>query len=129
MQIVYFSSFSNTTHKFIGHLGLPASRLPLRPSDEELIVTEPFILITPTYGAGGRGGAVPKQVVRFLNSHGHGDLIRGVIGAGNKNFGDAYCIAADIISNKCRTPILYRFELLGTPEDIEEIRSILSKLA
>lgn len=129
MHLVYFSSVSNTTHKFIGYLGLPASRLPLRPSDGELIVTEPFVLIVPTYGAGSEGGAVPKQAIRFLNSHGHRDLIRGVIGVGNKNFGEAYCIAADIVSQKCRTPILYRFELLGTPEDVEEIRTIVSTLA
>lgn len=128
MHIFYFSSVSNTTHKFVERLGSPATRLPLRATDEALTATEPFVLITPTYGGGGEGGAVPKQVIRFLNDPGNRALIRGVIACGNRNFGDAYCRAGDIVSEKCRTPVLYRFELLGTPEDTSEIASILSSL-
>jgi protein involved in ribonucleotide reduction len=61
---------------------------------------------------------VPKQVIRFLNDPQNRQLIRGVIGAGNTNFGDNYCMAGDIIAAKCRVPHLYRFELMGTPEDV-----------
>ena len=129
MHLIYFSSVSETTRKFIGHLGLPATRIPLRPTDGDLKATEPYVLIVPTYGGGNEGGAVPKQVIRFLKDPVNRALIRGVIGAGNKNFGECYCSAADIIAEKCRTPILYRFELLGTPEDVVEIRSIISSLA
>ncbi len=50
-------------------------------------------------------GAVPKQVIRFLNDAQNRSNIRGVITAGNTNFGTAFCLAGDIIaaSATCRT--------------------------
>lgn len=128
MQVIYFSSTSNTTHKFVQRLELPSRRLPVLPADEPVLATEPFVLIVPTYGGGYERSAVPKQVLRFLKVKENRDLMRGVISAGNRNFGTAYCIAADMISQKCRTPVLYRFELLGTSEDVAEVRSIISAL-
>ncbi|MDQ1129205.1 class Ib ribonucleoside-diphosphate reductase assembly flavoprotein NrdI [Microbacterium sp. SORGH_AS_0888] len=123
--LVYFSSVSGNTARFIEKLGMRNLRIPLHSTDRPLQVDEPFVLVTPTYGGGqGRGeerGAVPKQVIRFLNDEGNRRLLRGVISAGNTNFGEAYCIAGDIISRKCRVPHLDRFELFGTPEDVERI--------
>lgn len=122
-NLIYFSSVSDNTHRFVLKLGVSAQRLPLRTSDETLIATEPFVLVTPTYGGGPEGGAVPKQVIKFLNVEGNRDLIRGVIAAGNTNFHDSYCIAGDVIADKCRTQLLYRVELMGTPEDVESVRT------
>ena len=65
--LVYFSSVSGNTHRFVQKLGLPAQRIPLRPTDEPLNVTEPYVLVLPTYGGGNEGGAVPKQVIRLLH--------------------------------------------------------------
>ena len=61
---------------------------------------------------------MPKQVIRFLNDEKNRSLIRGVIGAGNTNFGEAFCLAGDIIAAKCKVPHLYRFEVFGTPDDV-----------
>ena len=123
--IVYFSSISGNTARFVEKLGLPAVRIPLLPSDPAAVVDEPYVLITPTYGGGqGRGeekGAVPKQVIRFLNDEGNRTNLRGVISAGNTNFGAAFCLAGDIISRKCSVPHLYRLELFGTPEDVTRV--------
>ena len=123
--LVYFSSVSGNTARFIEKLGKRALRIPLRPTDPPLHVDEPFVLVTPTYGGGaGRGvekGAVPKQVIRFLNDEHNRSLIRGVISAGNTNFGDAFCLAGDVISRKCSVPHLYRIEVFGTPEDVEHV--------
>ena len=88
---------------------------------------EPFVLILPTYGGGPHTKAVPKQVIKFLNDERNRKLIRGVIAAGNTNFGDAYGIAGDIVAQKCRVPHLYRFELFGTPEDVENVRNGLEQ--
>jgi ribonucleoside-diphosphate reductase protein NrdI len=118
--IVYFSSRSENTHRFVGKLGLEAIRIPTASSGP-LSAPEPFVLIVPTYGGGGKG-AVPKQVIRFLNEAENRSNIRGVIAAGNSNFGETYGIAGDIISIKCRVPYLYRFELLGTEADIVNVR-------
>ncbi|BBI61258.1 hypothetical protein HSBAA_25640 [Vreelandella sulfidaeris] len=45
-----------------------------------------------------------------------------MIAAGNTNFGDAYGLAGDIIAKKCHVPLLYRFELFGTDDDVANVR-------
>ncbi|HEY0187544.1 MAG TPA: class Ib ribonucleoside-diphosphate reductase assembly flavoprotein NrdI [Cellulomonas sp.] len=121
-SLVYFSSVSENTHRFVQKLGIAASRIPLRPSEPFLHAQDPYVLVVPTYGGGNEGGAVPKQVIKFLNDEGNRSLIRGVIAAGNTNFGSAYCIAGDIVSAKCQVPYLYAFELMGTTEDVTRVR-------
>lgn len=129
--LVYFSSVSGNTARFIEKLGKRAVRIPLRPTDPSLYVDEPFVLVTPTYGGGaGRGvekGAVPKQVIRFLNEERNRRNIRGVISAGNTNFGDAFCLAGDIVARKCAVPHLYRLEVFGTPDDVERVTEGLER--
>ena len=129
--LVFFSSVSGNTARFVEKLGLPARRIPLHRTDENLVVDEPFVLVTPTYGGGqGRGvekGAVPKQVIRFLNDERTRRNIRGVISAGNTNFGDAFCAAGDIISRKCHVPHLYRLEIFGNQDDVESVTDGLER--
>lgn len=131
MLITYFSSTSENTHRFVQKLGLPNKRIPLRRNDDELIVDEPHVLIVPTYGGGaGMSGdysrPVPKQVIKFLNNEHNRGLLRGVIAAGNLNFGNDFCKAGDIISAKCQVPYLYRFELMGTDHDVRRVKEGLA---
>ncbi|WP_425425693.1 class Ib ribonucleoside-diphosphate reductase assembly flavoprotein NrdI [Bowdeniella nasicola] len=127
-DLVFFSSVSENTRRFVEHLDRPAVRIPLRPRREGLIrVSRPFVLVVPTYGGGEHSGAVPKQVIRFLNDPANRALIRGVITAGNTNFGEHYCLAGPIISAKCHVPELYRFELLGTSRDIDQVNTGLTR--
>ena len=119
--IVYFSSSSENTHRFVQRLGLPAVRIPLNER-ERIQVDAPYILIVPSYGGGGTAGAVPRQAIRFLNDPHNRQRIRGVIAAGNRNFGDAYGRAGDVFAQKCGVPYLYRFELMGTPTDVDNVR-------
>ncbi|MDQ0642296.1 class Ib ribonucleoside-diphosphate reductase assembly flavoprotein NrdI [Microbacterium murale] len=129
--LVFFSSTSGNTARFIEKLGMPAQRIPLHRGDGDLKVDEPFVLVTPTYGGGqGRGeekGAVPKQVIRFLNDEDNRRNIRGVISAGNTNFGDSFGVAGDIISRKCHVPHLYRFEVFGTQDDVDRVSDGLER--
>lgn len=120
--IVYFSSVSENTRRFVERLDLASERIPLRPADGHLRVDHPYVLITPTYGGGNGQGAVPKQVIKFLNDAHNRSLIRGVVAAGNTNFGAAYCLAGRIVARKCQVPHLYDFELLGTAEDVMYVR-------
>ncbi|EHS49727.1 Protein nrdI [Rhizobium sp. PDO1-076] len=125
--LVYFSSRSENTRRFVEKLGVELLRLPVDASDEPPQVDAPFVLVTPTYGGGGDKGAVPKPVIRFLNNPQNRSLIRGVIAAGNTNFGTAYGLAGKIIADKCAIPVLYRFELLGTDEDVANVRQGLER--
>ena len=130
VRLVYFSSVSENTHRFVQKLELPAIRIPLHGRIE---VTDPYVLILPTYGGGkangpdpDAGGYVPKQVIAFLNNEHNRSLIRGVIAAGNNNFGEEFAYAGNVVSAKCRVPYLYRFELMGTPDDVDAVRAGLA---
>lgn len=121
-SLVFFSSTSENTLRFVRRLGRPAARIPLRPRVDGMIrVCRPFVLVVPTYGGGEPAGAVPKQVIAFLNDSVNRALLRGIITAGNTNFGEHYCLAGPVISRKCGVPELYRFELLGTQHDVERV--------
>ena len=124
--LVYFSTRSENTRRFVEKLGVPADRIPLR-ADEALKAAEPFVLVVPTYCGDDGKGAVPKPVIRFLNDAENRVNLRGVIAAGNSNFGATFGIAGDVISAKCGVPYLYRFELLGTDEDVDNVRQGLEK--
>ena len=129
--LIYFSSASAYTHRFVQKLELPygrAARLPLHTREPTLGATAPFVLLTPTYGGGDGDGAVPKQVIKFLNVPGNRALIRGVIASGNTNFHEGYCLAGYIIARKCQVPLMYKFELMGTPDDVTAVREGLKGL-
>lgn len=138
--IVYFSSVSEYTHRFVQKLGLRSVRIPLIDHTSSFRVDEPYVLISPTYGGGkitsagsvtahAGGGYVPKQVIKFLNVEHNRSFIRGVIAAGNTNFGAEFAMVGDIVSHKCQVPFLYRFELMGTPEDVERVSEGLAQFA
>ena len=128
-DLIYFSNVSNNTKRFVEKLELPASRIPLR-WDENLpfLATREYVLFVPTYGGGDDGHTIPKQVKKFLNIETNRDLLRGVVGLGNTNFGDHYCRAAEMISAKIGVPLLYRVEITGTPYDVEQVKERLGHL-
>lgn len=126
--LVYFSSATGNTHRFVEKLDLNAVRIPISPNDDMPAVREPFVLIVPTFAGNDGQGAVPKQVIRFLNDPENRQHIRGVIGAGNRNFGKYYAYAGDVVSARCKVPYLYRFELAGTEDDVENVKKGISTL-
>ena len=127
VKLVYFSSATNNTHRFVEKLGFDANRIPLRKSEGPLQVTQPYVLIVPTYGGGNLSGAVPKQVIASLNNPENRSHCVGVISSGNTNFGTAYCLAGDIVAAKLGVPHMYKFELLGTAEDVSRVRKGLKE--
>ena len=121
-DIVYFSSPSENTKRFVDKLNLHSTRIPiLWEGDEPFTVSKPYVLVVPTYGGNKESKQVPKQVVDFLNVEANRNLIRGVIGTGNTNFGETYCKAAQRVSEKTGVPLIYREELLGTPDDVQQV--------
>jgi protein involved in ribonucleotide reduction len=128
-EIVYFSSTSENTKRFVEKLGMPAKRIPLFTKDvEDFSIDTVSVLVVPTYGGGEDKRAVPVQVIKFLNNPENRKRIAGVVALGNTNFGETYCIAGDIISEKLQVPLIYRVEILGTPEDVVEVKKRIEKL-
>lgn len=126
-KVVYYSSASGNTARFVARLGWPARRIPTATAEPMPFVDAPFVLICPTYADGQGRGAVPKPVIRFLNDPSRRALLRGVIGAGNRNFGATFALAARVIAEKCTVPVLWRFELAGTDTDVQQVRAGLQQ--
>ncbi|XOD70385.1 MAG: class Ib ribonucleoside-diphosphate reductase assembly flavoprotein NrdI [Sodalis sp. (in: enterobacteria)] len=126
ISLIYFSSSSANTHRFVRKLELPMQRIPIEIR-ERVKADGHYILILPSYGGGSAHCSIPRQVIQFLNDPFNRSLLCGVIGAGNRNFGMAFCLAAKIVAQKCLVPMLYHFELLGTTEDIAQVRMGVSK--
>lgn len=121
-MLVYFSTKSEYTHRFIQKLGIDNTRIPIN-SRELLVVEKPFVLVVPTYCDTSGKGAVPQQVLNFLEREENRINMRGVIASGNTNFGAQYAIAGNIIKRDYGIPFLYRFELMGTTEDVANVQN------
>jgi protein involved in ribonucleotide reduction len=120
--IIYFSSQSQNTHRFVEKLGVRARQIPLSGAAAPLSINEEYILICPTFAGDDGRGAVPKQVIKFLNIPEHREHLRGVIASGSRNFGKFFGYSGNVISKKCGVPLLYKFELMGTPEDVAKVK-------
>lgn len=123
MHIVYFSSVTGNTKKFVSKLGMSRTRIPIHGDPPRMYI--PYVLITPSYGTGSRD--VPPQVMRFLRDPDNRENLAGVIGAGNLNFGSLYGVAAKKIAEKCKVDLLYLFELQGTETDVENVKRGLTE--
>jgi protein involved in ribonucleotide reduction len=129
IQIVYFSNYSGNTKRFVEKLDNVSIRIPINWNPASPVsVKEEYVLMVPTYGGGSERSAIPKQVKSFLNIKENRDLLRGVIGFGNTNFGDNYCKAAELIAQKTGVPVIARIEIFGTDDDVNKVKERLGLL-
>ena len=84
--------------------------------------------MVPTYGGGSEKSAIPRQVRKFLNIPKNRALLRGVVGLGNTNFGEHFCKAADLISQKTGVPVIAKIEIFGTDDDVNKVKGRLGLL-
>lgn len=133
LNIIYFSNYSLNTERFVKSLQWTLGdiwRIPVlnsQPSSSNPPVNEPYILVTPSYGTPTEG-RIPPQVKKFLTPETHRVNIAAIIATGNRNFGDEYCIAGNILSAKLQKPLIAKVELAGTTEDVIKIRKELIKI-
>ena len=128
-DVVYFSSVSENTKRFVEKLGIPSYRIPLQVSEATNYThNRDSVLVIPTYGGGNDNSTVPKQVIKFLNNPENRKHIKAVIAGGNTNFGAHFCRAGEIIASKLGVPMIYRFEITGTPEEVTEARERITTL-
>jgi protein involved in ribonucleotide reduction len=129
IDIVYFSNYSGNTKRFVEKLDEHnAIRIPIDWDGSSITLDQPYILCVPTYGGGEGRAAIPRQVRSFLNIKENRNLLRGVVGFGNTNFGEHFCKAADLISAKTGVPVIAKVEIFGTQEDIDKVKERLTLL-
>jgi protein involved in ribonucleotide reduction len=129
IQIVYFSNYSGNTKRFVEKLDNLSIRIPIiwDPASP-VYAKDEYVLMVPTYGGGSPRSAIPKQVKSFLNIEENRNLLRGVVGFGNTNFGDNYCKAAELIAQKTGVPVIARVEIFGTDDDVNKVKERLGLL-
>ena len=127
-DVVYFSSVSENTKRFVDKLEAQSVRIPIRTDEAaEFVHDRDSVLVLPTYGGGNDNSTVPKQVIKFLNNPDNRKHIKAVIAGGNTNFGSHFGKAGDIVADKLGVPVLYRFGITGTPEDVIEVKERLAQ--
>lgn len=132
LDIVYFSNYSGNTKRFVEKLENKNGSITRIPIDigtsDDIVVSNRYVLFIPTYGGGSEHSAIPRQVRHFLNNITNRQLLVGVVGFGNTNFGEHYCKAAEMIAGKTGVPIIARVEIFGTSEDVQKVNERLEKL-
>jgi protein involved in ribonucleotide reduction len=94
--------------------------------------TEPFFTFVPTYLSGGNGvdngdtEILTETMREYLEYQENYKLCLGVVGSGNKNFNNQYCLTAIQYAEQFGFPFLTDYELRGTISDIERIYGILA---
>lgn len=116
MQVVYDSKTGNVS-RFVRKLDANSVRI-----EENLQMKEPFILVTYTTGF----GQVPEKVLSFLEKN-H-EMLKGVAASGNRNWGPSFAKSADVVSALYRVPVIHKFELDGTREDVAIFRERMKRL-
>lgn len=107
MLIAYYSLTGNVK-RFIDKCGFIYVDIT-----ENQTLDEPFILVTNTTGF----GQVPESVADFLKRN--SENLVGVAASGNRNWGANFAKAADLISERYGVPIVHKFELSGTENDVK----------
>ena len=94
----------------------------------------PFVAFLTTYLEGGNG--VDNGDVEILTTdvgdfiaYGKNDSMSvGVIGSGNRNFNNQYCLTAKQYSERFGFPVLADFEMRGMLGDIKKVAGIIEEL-
>ncbi|MDO4903250.1 MAG: class Ib ribonucleoside-diphosphate reductase assembly flavoprotein NrdI [Limosilactobacillus sp.] len=108
-------SFPDLVLKEVGPQDLPAKE------------TEPFFVFVPTYLTGGNGintgytEIMTNALGEYIDEGGNKDLVMGVVGSGNRNFNEQFCLTARKYAKVFDAPFLDCYEIRGTDVDIERI--------
>ncbi|MDQ0222582.1 class Ib ribonucleoside-diphosphate reductase assembly flavoprotein NrdI [Streptococcus moroccensis] len=94
----------------------------------------PFVAFLPTYLEGGNGVDNGDQEI-LTNPLGefiaHADNFKqclGIVGSGNRNFNNQYCLTAKQYSQRFGFPVLDDFEMRGMLDDIKRISEKIESL-
>ena len=97
-------------------------------------VDTPFIAFIPTYLEGGNGvdngdvEILTTDVADFIAYGDNATKCLGVVGSGNRNFNNQYCLTAKQYSQRFGFPVLADFEMRGMLGDIKKVAAIVEDL-
>ncbi len=147
MNILYIS-ISGNTRAFAKKLAeYAANQHELNPQLPEITLkeihensdfqqeSEPFFTFVPTYLDGGNGldngdtEILTETMREYLEYEDNHTLCLGVVGSGNKNFNNQYCLTAKQYASQFGFPFLVDYELRGTPADVERVYQKLVETA
>ncbi|GAA4851468.1 class Ib ribonucleoside-diphosphate reductase assembly flavoprotein NrdI [Paenibacillus vulneris] len=110
-MLIAYDSKTGNVRRFVEKLNMRVVQI-----EEMMTVNEPFVLITYTTGF----GQVPQKVMSFLQKN-HANLM-GVSASGNRNWGEGFARSADLIAKLYKVPVVSKFELSGTKQDVERFK-------
>lgn len=115
MQIAFYSMTGNI-RRFLSGAGVEQhyELYEITEGNKRDYLSEPFILVTSTYGF----GQVPDTVRTFLEHN--RDNILAVASSGNRNWGQNFAKSGEYIRDEYHVPLLMKFELHGSPNEREE---------
>ncbi|MER1985074.1 MAG: class Ib ribonucleoside-diphosphate reductase assembly flavoprotein NrdI [Solibacillus sp.] len=111
--MIVFASRTGNVRAVVSKLGLPNIEMT-----ENLVVAEPFLLMTYTDGL----GDVPQMVEDFMQVN--ATYCKGIVASGNQNFGHAlFAGSGDKLTTKYGIPLVCKMDLRGKQADLELIQS------
>lgn len=144
MNILYISIEGNT-RSFIKRLTGFAKQQSMISEDNPLIAareigpetipaseSKPFFVFIPTYLTGGNGidsgytEIMTNALGEYIEEGNNAKYCIGVVGSGNRNFNEQYCLTARKYAHLFNAPFLDSYELRGTSRDVERIYGVLA---
>lgn len=141
---IIYTSIEGNTRAFISQLSAYAEQQHVLNEDNPLITSKeisdqtfpgeeksPFFVFVPTYLTGGNGidsgftEIMTNALGEYIESDDNAKYCVGVVGSGNRNFNEQYCLTARKYAKQFNAPFLADYELRGTSRDAEHIYAIL----
>ncbi|MFC6170153.1 class Ib ribonucleoside-diphosphate reductase assembly flavoprotein NrdI [Loigolactobacillus jiayinensis] len=145
---ILYISISGNTRSFVQDLQEYSEQQHALAADQPLITlkeiseaspleaeTTPYFAFVPTYLDGGNGvdNGVKELLTTVLGEYigyqRNRDFCLGVVGSGNRNFNEQYCLTAKRYAHDYDFPVVGDYELRGTPTDVKRIYAVLQQVA
>lgn len=133
---ILFISIEGNTRNFVENLTAYAAKQHAADADRPTITateiseasdfvaeTQPYFCFVPTYLDGGNGidNGVKELMTNVLGEYiaygQNATHLLGVVGSGNRNFNEQYCLTAKRYAAKFNVPFIANYELRGVPRD------------
>lgn len=141
---ILFISIEGNTRNFVEHLTEYAAKqhatnaaMPtinateISETSDFLPEQAPYFCFVPTYLDGGNGidNGVKELMTNVLGEYiaydHNADQLIGVVGSGNRNFNEQYCLTAKRYAQKFDAPFIANYELRGVPADEKRVYDAL----